>query len=195
MCPPNHQWGGKEASTLQSWLTSYDPVADGLYSHPAQAQFAATTMQQAREARLEAVDGRRHRAHDALGTWFGLSQSTLDSINWHDEEQKEFFVTAVRAMGINNPPKDLSDTICQDPGRGPLQALLQATQDNGIFERHDVGPPAANQGSPKRLCQSVCLRHAPQRALAHRVDGRHRLGAPRPRATASGPTNRHRGGT
>ena len=41
-------------------------------------------------------------------------------------------------MGINNPPKDLERHHCQTLGVGPLQALLQATQDSGIFERHDV---------------------------------------------------------
>ncbi|MEN9453202.1 MAG: hypothetical protein RLZZ369_2261, partial [Pseudomonadota bacterium] len=136
--PTNHQWGGPQASALQSWLTSYDPVADGLYSHPDQAQFAATTMQQAREARLKLWMGEGTVRTLRAGTWFSLSQSTLDSINAHDE-QKEFFVTAVRAMGINNLPKDLSDTIAKTLGVGPLQALQEASQDSGVFERHDVG--------------------------------------------------------
>jgi uncharacterized protein involved in type VI secretion and phage assembly len=61
----------------------------------------------------------------------------LDSIN-PDEENKEFFVSAVRAMGINNLPKDLSETIAKTLGTGPLDALLQATQDRGVFQRHDV---------------------------------------------------------
>ena len=95
---------GEQASNLQSWLTSYDPVADGLYSHPDQAQFAATSMQQAREARLKTWLGQGTVRTLRAGTWFGISQSTLDSIN-PDEENKEFFVSAVRAMGINNLPK------------------------------------------------------------------------------------------
>ena len=72
--PTNHQWGGPQASALQSWLTSYDPVADGLYSHPDQAQFAATTMQQAREARLKLWMGEGTVRTLRAGTWFSLSQ-------------------------------------------------------------------------------------------------------------------------
>ncbi|MDE2434413.1 MAG: type VI secretion system tip protein VgrG, partial [Burkholderiales bacterium] len=139
--PTNHQWGGPEASNLQSWLTSYDPVADGTYRHPAQAQFAATTLQQAREARLKLWMGEGTVRTLQAGTWFGLAQSTLDSLNPH-EQDKEFFVTAVRAMGINNLPKDLSDAIAKTLGVGPLQALLQATQDSGVFQRHDVATDA-----------------------------------------------------
>ena len=183
--PTDLQWGGKEASALQSWLTSYDPVADGLYSHPAQAQFAATTMQQAREARLKLWMGEGTVRTLRAGTWFGLSQSTLDSINPHDED-KAFFVTAVRAMGINNLPKDLSDTIAKTLGVGPLQALLQATRDSGIFERHDVDTTslqtkAAQSGFANQF--EAIRRNVPWRTVL--MDGTGLR--PRPRATAWGP--------
>ena len=148
MCPPTTSGAAKEASTLQSWLTSYDPVADGLYSHPAQAQFAATTMQQAREARLKLWMGEGTVRTLRAGTWFGLSQSTLDSINPHDED-KEFFVTAVRAMGINNLPKDLSDTIAKTLGVGPMQALLEATKDSGILSA-TIRSPTRCKPSPHK---------------------------------------------
>ena len=183
--PTNHQWGGAEASNLQSWLTSYDPTADGLYSHPDQAEFAATCMQQAREARLKLWMGDGTVRTLRAGTWFSLSQSTLDSIN-PQEEQKEFFVTAVRAMGINNLPKDLSDTIAKTLGVGPLQALLQATQDSGIFERHDVDTgslqtKAAQSGFANQF--EAIRRSVPWRTVLMDDTGLR----PRPRPTAWGP--------
>ena len=45
--PTDHQWGGKGSQRPAKLADQLRPVADGLYSHPAQAQFAATTMQQA----------------------------------------------------------------------------------------------------------------------------------------------------
>ena len=183
--PTDHQWGGEQASNLQSWLTSYDPVADGLYSHPDQAQFAATSMQQAREARLKTWLGQGTVRTLRAGTWFGISQSTLDSIN-PDEENKEFFVSAVRAMGINNLPKDLSETIAKTLGTGPLDALLQATQDRGVFQRHDVDTQslqtkAAESGFANQF--EAIRRNVPWRTVLLDDTGVR----PRPRPTAWGP--------
>ena len=183
--PTDHQWGGPQASNLQSWLTSYDPTADGSYSHPAQAQFAATCMQQARESRLKTWLGHGTVRTLRAGTWFGISQSTLDSINPVDED-KEFFVSAVRAMGINNLPKDLSETIAKTLGTGPLDALLQATQDSGLFQRHDVDTQSLQvQASESGFANQfeAIRRNVPWRTVLMDETGLR----PRPRATAWGP--------
>ena len=183
--PTYHQWGGEQASNLQSWLTSYDPTADSTYSHPDAAQFAATCMQQAREARLKTWLGQGTVRTLRAGTWFGLTQSVLDNINPWDED-KEFFLTAIRAMGINNLPKDLSDTIAKTLGTGPLEALLQAAQDSALFQRHDVDiqsmkTKAAQSGYANQF--EAIRRNVPWRSVLMDDTGVR----PRPRPTAWGP--------
>ncbi|MEY4765121.1 MAG: hypothetical protein RI907_1794, partial [Pseudomonadota bacterium] len=56
--PTAHQWGGEEATSLQSWLSSYDPTGDFLFANSGEASFMATLIQEAHEARYKTWLGR-----------------------------------------------------------------------------------------------------------------------------------------
>ena len=120
--PTAHSWGGDEATSLQSWLSSYDPSGDFIWGSQAEAQFAATRLQEALEARYKGWLGRGTVRTLRAGTWATLTQSTLDPLDkfGQAEGDKDFFFTQVHALGINNLPKDLSDAIARTLGDAAL---------------------------------------------------------------------------
>ena len=100
------------ASTVPTWGSQ------------AEAQFAATRLQEALEARYKGWLGRGTVRTLCAGTWATLTQSTLDPLDkfGQAEGDKDFFFTQVHALGINNLPKDLSDAIARTLGEADLPA-------------------------------------------------------------------------
>jgi len=181
--PTNHRWGGDEASSLQSWLASYDPTGDYIFGSQAEARFTATRLQEAHEARYKTWLGRGTVRTLRAGTWMAITQSTLDPLAAFGmtPDQKAFFVIATDAYGVNNLPKDLSDTIVKSLGQAELPPLsLSVDQDRAVLDTQALQQQAAQTGY---ACQFQALRrHVPWRAVL--LDGTGLR--PRPRPTALG---------
>ncbi|MDX9843136.1 MAG: type VI secretion system Vgr family protein [Aquabacterium sp.] len=192
--PTAHQWGGTEASSLQSWLSSYDPSGDFIWGNSAEAQFAATRLQEALEARYKRWLGRGTVRTLRAGTWAAVTQSTLDPLAQFGqaESDKDFFFTRVHALGINNLPKDLSEAIARSLGEAALPAALGMEEgaEQAIEPDATTDTAADTQALRERAertgyaCQFQALRRkVPWRSVL--LDG---TGArPRPRPTALGP--------
>ncbi len=182
--PTNHQWGGDEASSLQNWISSYDPTGDFLFGNQDEAQFTATRLQEAHEARYKTWLGRGTVRTLRAGTWMAITQSTLDPLAalGMTADEKEFFVFATDAYGVNNLPKDFSDTIVKSLGNAELPTLsLSIDQDHEAVDTHALQQQAAQTGF---ACQFQALRrNVPWRVVL--MDGTGLR--PRPRPTALGP--------
>jgi len=180
--PTHHQWGGEQATSLQSWLSSYDPTGDFLFGNQAEAQFVATLLQEAHEARYKTWLGRGTVRTLRAGTWAAITQSTLDPLASFglQASDKAFFFCSVDAIGINNLPKELGAAIAKSLGAGELPDLggsfgLDAVDSQALYEQ------AAQSGFG---CQFQALRrNVPWRAVL--LDGTGLR--PRPRPTALGP--------
>jgi len=181
--PTNHQWGGDEATSLQSWLTNYDPTGDYIFGNQFEAQFTATRLQEAHEARYKTWLGRGTVRTLRAGTWMAITQSTLDPLAAFGltPDEKEFFITATDAYGVNNLPKDLSDTIVKSLGQAELPQLsMSVDQDHEAVDTQALQQQAAQTGY---ACQFQALRrNVPWRAVL--LDGTGLR--PRPRPTALG---------
>ncbi len=181
--PTAHAWGGDEATSLQSWLTSYDPTGDFLFGNQAEAQFAATRLQEAHEARYKTWLGRGTVRSLRAGTWFAVTQSTLDPLSAFglSDEDKQFFVTGCDVIGINNLPKELSEKIARTLGAADLPALASTSPDQFPVDSTALYQRAAQTGY---ACQFQALRrNVPWRAVLMDDTGLR----PRPRPTALGP--------
>ena len=177
--PTAHSWGGDEATSLQSWLSSYDPSGDFIWGNQAEAQFAATRLQEALEARYKGWLGRGTVRTLRAGTWATLTQSTLDPLSQFGQAEgnKDFFFTQVHALGINNLPKDLSDAIARTLGDGELPD----TPSDLAIDTQALRERAARTGY---ACQFQALRRkVPWRPVLLDDTG----SRPRPRPTALGP--------
>ncbi|MGH6646112.1 type VI secretion system Vgr family protein [Aquabacterium sp.] len=180
--PTHHQWGGDEATSLQNWLTNYDPTGDYLFSNQAEAQFTATRLQEAHEARYKTWLGRGTVRTLRAGTWMAVTQSTLDPLATFGltPDDKEFFVHGVDAYGINNLPKEFSDKIMKTLGRAELPQLNQSVAPLDRVDTTDLQRQAVQTGF---ACQFQALRRSvPWRAVL--LDGTGLR--PRPRPTALG---------
>ncbi|RZI83384.1 MAG: type VI secretion system tip protein VgrG [Rubrivivax sp.] len=179
----HHHWGGEHATSLQSWLTSYDPTGDYIFGNQAEAQFAATRLQEAHEARYKTWLGRGTVRTLRAGTWMAITQSTLDPLASFGltPSGKEFFVHAVEACGVNNLPKEMSKAIVKTLGRATLPRLnASAVQAMADDDMQAMQQQAAQTGF---ACQFQALRRqVPWRAVL--MDGTGLR--PRPRPTALG---------
>ncbi len=186
--PTSHVWGGDEATSLQGWLTSYDPTGDFIFGNQAEAQFAATRLQEAHEARYKAWAGLGTVRTLRAGTWAGITQSTLDplaALGLHDAD-KQFFFTSVHAIGINNLPKDLSTAIARSLGQPDLPAASGLTGSGLLDFDADVDTSALHQRAAATGYASqfhALRRNVPWRPVL--LDGTGLR--PRPRPTALGP--------
>ncbi|MEY4763524.1 MAG: hypothetical protein RI907_197 [Pseudomonadota bacterium] len=203
--PTARQWGGESAQGLQAWLTSYDPTGDYLFGNSAEAQFAATCLQEAWEARYKTWLGQGSVRTLRAGTWLALTQSTLDPLAalGLGDGDKQFFTTGVQAVGINNLPKDFSASVAQrlgdsDLGQALADALARAwpeaaaeadrdpwgdTSPQGMAEL-DTAPMLARAAQTGFAAQFQALRrNVPWRPVL--LDGTGLR--PRPRPTALGP--------
>jgi len=188
--PTVHSWGGDEATSLQSWLSSYDPSGDFIWGSQAEAQFAATRLQEALEARYKGWLGRGTVRTLRAGTWATVTQSTLDPLAQfgQTEGDKDFFFTQVHALGINNLPKDLSDAIARTLGEADLPAELGAEVafDTVTGTGADTDAQALRERAARTgfACQFRALRRkVPWRPVLLDDTG----ARPRPRPTALGP--------
>ncbi|TXH92693.1 MAG: type VI secretion system tip protein VgrG [Pseudomonas sp.] len=191
--PTAHDWGGAEASSLQTWLSSYDPSGDFIWGNSAEAQFAATRLQEALEARYKSWLGRGTVRTLRAGTWATVIQSTLDPLAQfgQDEGDKDFFFTRVHALGINNLPKDLSDAIARTLGAADLPATLGAEVTAHALDTDASTDTAADTQALREraertgyACQFQTLRRkVPWRPVLLDDTGVR----PRPRPTALGP--------
>jgi len=183
--PTNHEWGGQEATSLQSWLTSYDPTGDFLFGNLAEAQFTATRLQEAHEARYKGWLGRGSVRTLRAGTWAAITQSTLDPLAAFGltDEDKQFFFTSVHAVGINNLPKDLNEAIAKTLGDADLPDELGS----GLgIDQEPVDTAALHKQAELTgyACQFQAMRrNVPWRAVLLDDTGLR----PRPRPTALGP--------
>ncbi|MDI1261559.1 type VI secretion system Vgr family protein [Aquabacterium sp.] len=180
--PTHHQWGGDQATSLQSWLTSYDPTGDFLFGNQAEAQFVATNLQEAHEARYKTWLGRGTVRTLRAGTWAAITQSTLDPLAslGQGPDDKEFFLCSVDAIGINNLPKDLSAAIVKSLGQSELPDLRSPSAGHDPVDTERLQQQAAETGF---ACQFQALRRkVPWRAVL--LDGTGLR--PRPRPTALG---------
>jgi len=199
--PTNHDWGGAEATSLQSWLASYDPTGDYLFGNQAEAQFAATRLLEAHEARYKLWLGRATVRTLRAGTWAAISQSQLDTLGALSAlasglggagganaasalgADKQFFFTSVHALGINNLPKDLNEAIAKSLGQADLPELASTSlgPDQQPVDTAALNKQAAQTGY---ACQFQALRRSvPWRPVL--LDGTGLR--PRPRPTALGP--------
>ncbi|MBA4111536.1 MAG: hypothetical protein C0487_18295 [Leptothrix sp. (in: Bacteria)] len=180
--PTHHQWGGEQATSLQSWLTSYDPTGDYVFGNQAEAQFAATRMQEAHEARFKTWLGRGTVRTLRAGTWIAVTQSTLDPLASFglSAQDKEFFVHGVDAYGVNNLPKEFSEKIMASLGQAELPQLSRSLDHDALIDTQQLQQQAAQTGF---ACQFQALRRSvPWRAVL--LDGTGLR--PRPRPTARG---------
>lgn len=180
--PTNQQWGGDEAMSLQSWLANYDPTGDYIFGNQAEAQFTATRLQEAHEARYKTWLGRGTVRTLRAGTWIAVTQSTLDPLSAFGltPDDKSFFITATDAYGVNNLPKDLSDTIAKSLGQAELPQL-SISVDQEAVDTKALQEQAAETGF---ACQFQAVRrNVPWRAVLMDDTGLR----PRPRPTALGP--------
>jgi type VI secretion system VgrG family protein len=94
------------------WLEDYDSTQGYAWSDPGQAERSLRLRQQALEARHKRWIGRGVvRSFDA-GTTFRLAESMLDMLDAiSPDKDKRFLLTRVTHVGVNNLPKDLSDTL------------------------------------------------------------------------------------
>ena len=94
------------------WLEDYDSTQGYAWSDPGQAERSLRLRQQALEARHKRWLGRGVvRSFDA-GTTFTLAESMLDMLDAiSPDKDKRFLLTRVTHVGVNNLPKDLSDTL------------------------------------------------------------------------------------
>ncbi len=180
--PTVQQWGGEEAMSLQSWLSNYDPTGDHVFGNQNEAQFTATRLQEAHEARYKTWLGRGTVRTLRAGTWMAITQSTLDPLSalGQTAEDKAFFVTAAHAYGVNNLPKELSDTVAKSLGQAELPQL------NGPVDLQEVDTDAVQQQAADLgfACQFQAVRRSiPWRAVLMDETG----SRPRPRPTALGP--------
>lgn len=187
--PTAHHWGGTEASSLQGWLSSYDPSGDFLWGTAAEAQFAATRLQEALEARYKRWLGRGTVRTLRAGTWATVTQSTLDPLAQFGQAEgdKDFFFTHVHALGINNLPKDLSEAIARNLG----DAELPVPENMQASSTAEVGQAVADTDALRERAQRTgyaCQFEALRRKVLWRPVLLDDTGArPRPRPTALGP--------
>lgn len=178
--PTANPWGGEEASSLQGWLASYDPTGDFLFSGSDEATFLATLLQEAHEARYKTWLGHGTVRTLRAGTWFALTQSTLDplaALGLKDED-KQFFTTRVTALGVNNLPKDLGEAVAQTIGASDLQARSGVAADADTEALHERAAATGFACAFEALRRSV-----PWRPVLLDDTGLR----PRPRPTALGP--------
>lgn len=180
--PTVQQWGGDEAMSLQSWLSNYDPTGDHVFGNQSEALFTATRLQEAHEARYKTWLGRGTVRTLRAGTWMAITQSTLDPLAavGQTADDKAFFVTAAHAYGINNLPKDLSETIAKSLGFAELPQL------NMPVDLEEVNTQSLQQQAAELgfACQFQAVRrNVPWRAVLMDETGLR----PRPRPTALGP--------
>ena len=120
--PTHHLFGGANAPRLEA----YDPVGAYAFATTAQAQRAATLLQEAIEARNKTWLGRSTVRTFAPGTTFQLTESPLDALDalgqGHGKDKRHFLLTAVTHAGINNLPKDVSDRVAQSFGEDDGQS-------------------------------------------------------------------------
>ena len=186
--PTAHAWGGTRATDLQGWLSSYDPTGGFQFGTPDEAAFAATLLQQTHEARFKTWHGRGTVRTLRAGTWFALTQSTLDPLAdfGQDEDDQRFFVTRCRAVGINNLPKDLHDRVGRalDDEAAPRMPPAEAGGLDGASWADDGGELFEQAGHVGFACRFQAVRRAvPWRPVLTDDTGLR----PRPRPTALGP--------
>jgi type VI secretion system secreted protein VgrG len=173
---------GPTATVVQGW------------GNQAEAQFAATRLQEALEARYKGWLGRGTVRTLRAGTWATLTQSTLDPLAQFGQAEvdKDFFFTQVHALGINNLPKDLSDAIARTLGEAelPVELGAQAASESGTGTDAATDAALDTQALRERAaltgfaCQFQALRRkVPWRPVLLDDTGA-RL---RPRPTALGP--------
>ena len=179
----------EQACSLQSWLANYDPTGDHVFGNQPEAQFTATRLQEAHEARYKTWLGRGTVRTLRPGTWLALTQSTLEPLAALGlrPDQKEFFVHTLDAYGVNNLPKDLSTTIVKTLGRAELPQLSGPIdeQDPEALGTQAIDTRALQQQAAQTgfACQFQALRrNVPWRAVL--LDGTGLR--PRPRPTARG---------
>jgi type VI secretion system secreted protein VgrG len=178
--PTHHQFGGPSALALADWLEDYEPSTQtGDTDAPAtsgQLQHSATLVQEAFEARNKTWLARSTVRSLRAGQWFGLTQSELDTQGRSDED-KQFLVLHVAALGINNLPSELrrslshglagqdaqaSDLLAALHGPHRLDPRLQTLCDDPeLLER------ALAQGHANRF--EAIRRHIPWRPLPLRA--------------------------
>ncbi len=199
--PTSRQWGSEAAQGLQSWLSSYDPTGDFVFGNSAEAQFAAIRMQEAQEARYKTWLGQGSVRTLRAGTWFALTQSTLEplaALGLADED-KQFFTTGVQALGINNLPKDFSADVARRLGDSDLGVELAEVVAQALPTGDAANDDAGGAGAAHGLDTAPMIERAAQTGFAAQFQALRRAipwrpvlmdGTglrPRPRATALGP--------
>ena len=183
--PTHHLFGGANAPRLEA----YDPVGAYAFATTAQAQRAATLLQEAIEARNKTWLGRSTVRTFAPGTTFQLTESPLDALDalgqgkgqgqTHGKDKRRFLLTAVTHAGINNLPKDVSDRVAQSFGDGEGGTGLLAAWVSAEVRTQAAATGYANAFEAVGRCRARLLRH--RRGLySAPLCARHR----RPRATA-----------
>ena len=119
------------------WLEAYDSTQGYAWSDAGQAERSLRLKQQALEARHKRWIGRGVvRSFDA-GTTFTLAESMLDMLDAiAPDKDKRFLLTRVTHVGVNNLPKDLSDTLTRKakPHESGA-AVLPHWLDDGLRQR------------------------------------------------------------
>lgn len=109
--PTNHAFGGEDAPRLEA----YRPARAYAFATSAQAERAATLLQEAVEVRNKSWIGRSTVRTLRPGRTFNLTDSPLDDVGGSDDESTRFLVIAVVHAGINNLPKKLGERLAAAP--------------------------------------------------------------------------------
>ena len=115
------------------WLEDYDSTQGYAFADAGQAERALRLRQQALEARHKRWLGRGVVRSFETGSTFTLAESMLDMLDAiSPDKDKRFLLTRVTHVGVNNLPKDLSDTLTRkaksgESGAGVLPHWLADT--------------------------------------------------------------------
>ena len=94
------------------WLEDYDSTQGYAFADAGQAERSLRLRQQALEARHKRWLGRGVVRSFEAGTTFTLAESMLDMLDAiSPDKDKRFLLTRATHVGVNNLPKDLSDTL------------------------------------------------------------------------------------
>ena len=107
------------------WLEAYDSTQGYAFADAGQAERSLRLKQQALEARHKRWIGRGVVRSFDTGTTFTLAESMLDMLDAiAPTKDKRFLITRVTHVGVNNLPKDLSDTLTRKANRSESGAAV-----------------------------------------------------------------------
>ena len=116
---------GSVGGTNALWLEAYDSTQGYAFADAGQAERSLRLKQQALEARHKRWIGRGVVRSFETGTTFTLAESMLDMLDAiSPDKDKRFLITRVTHVGVNNLPKDFSNTLTRKANKNESGAAV-----------------------------------------------------------------------